>query len=247
MAFPLTLRSLLAALLLALAFASPVRADSMPVVVELFTSQGCSSCPPADALAGRLAERDDVLALSFHVDYWDYLGWKDTFASPAHSERQRNYARSMRRRSVYTPQMVIDGHLDVVGSHAVRVEDAIRQAAGDRPTSVPIRFSRHDGMVVLHIDEAALDGDATVWLVRYDLQRSQRIRRGENAGHTITYHNVVRDIRNLGLWRGEAMEIALSTDDLWSRGPDRCAVILQRDGHGPVVGAAILPFSERSY
>lgn len=246
------LRSPLGTLLLALPLLAaltggPARAGDMPVVVELFTSQGCSSCPPADALAGRLAKRENVLALSFHVDYWDYLGWKDTFASPAHTERQRAYARSMRRRTVYTPQMVIDGRHDVVGSHADRVERAIEQAGRDRGAVVPVRFSRHDGMVVLHIDEAQLEGDATVWLVRYDKERMQNIRRGENAGHTITYHNVVRDIRNLGLWRGQQMEIALSTDDLWNNGPDRCAVILQRGGHGPVIGAAELPFSEASY
>jgi hypothetical protein len=209
-----------------------------PTVVELFTSQGCNSCPPADKLLGELAKRDDVLALTFNVDYWDYLGWKDTLASAANTNRQENYARAMSNRRIYTPQMVIGGTIDAIGSDVASVSRAIdrdRGRGGD--PKLDVHFVAKDNMTLVQIMGAAYANEATIWLVRYKRAVSVKIRRGENAGHHLTYHNVVKDYKSLGLWRGHAMEIALDSRALADDGVDACAVLVQVDGHGPIVGA----------
>ena len=208
---------------------APAQAQSAdavsPTVVELFTSQGCSSCPPADAYLGRLAERDDLIALSFHVDYWDYIGWKDTFASPESTDRQRGYATAMGDRRVYTPQMVIGGMTHAVGSDRRSVERAIEKSQQNTGMALKVRF-RTD------------ENGRIVWLAIYDKKHDVDVRRGENAGRKLSYYNVVREVRNLGLWRGREMEIALSPADLNRGGPDGCVVIVQRGMYGPVLGAA---------
>ena len=222
---------------------APAQAQSAdavsPTVVELFTSQGCSSCPPADAYLGRLAERDDLIALSFHVDYWDYIGWKDTFASPESTDRQRGYATAMGDRRVYTPQMVIGGMTHAVGSDRRSVERAIEKSQQNTGMALKVRFrTDENGRIVVRIPAGHFQGDASVWLAIYDKKHDVDVRRGENAGRKLSYYNVVREVRNLGLWRGREMEIALSPADLNRGGPDGCVVIVQRGMYGPVLGAA---------
>src|SRR5579871_5924572 len=164
-------------------------------VVELFTSQGCSSCPPADKLLGELADRKDVLALSLPVDYWDYLGWKDTLASHDYSERQREYAQSRGDQEVYTPQAVVDGSEDLVGSDRAAIETALKQAT-DKGFPVPIDLSPSDDAMTVKIGAAAGGVNrGTIWLVMYDRSVTVPIGRGENSGRTITYSNVVRKLR----------------------------------------------------
>ena len=206
---------------------------SRPVVVELFTSQGCHSCPPADALLGELKGRDDVLALSFHVDYWDYLGWRDPFASPAHTARQKSYAKRLPRRIAYTPQIVIDGRFDAVGSDRRRVTRAIDDAARLRMT-IDMAFDADTGQLAM---AAASDmrKRATVWLVAYDREQSTSIRRGENAGKRLTYHNVVRLYERIGRWDGDATSFAVDLDA--AAGHDGLAVLVQENETGPVIGA----------
>lgn len=205
-----------------------------PVVVELFTSQGCSSCPPADRVVENLAGRDDVIALSFNVDYWDYIGWKDTLASPEYTRRQYAYASAMDERRVYTPQIVIDGAMHVVGSDRYAVADGIEQQRKVHP-SLPVTLERAGDKVTVRVGEGAVSGPATIWLVQYDNRHEVEIGRGENAGRTITYANVARTLTKLGEWKGKAMQL-----DLDSPTHDGCVVMVQQGTHGPVLGAARL-------
>ncbi|MDP6343614.1 MAG: DUF1223 domain-containing protein [Alphaproteobacteria bacterium] len=231
----------LGALTLALSVAvAPAEAPADPrsrTVVELFTSQGCNSCPPADRLLGQLAQRDDVIALTFNVDYWDYLGWKDTLARPENTERQRHYAHFLRSRTVYTPQIVIGGRQHAVGSDEAAVDAAID--AEQRRAGPAIVVNKQDDRLLVSIPAAADGkGEATVWLIRFENRREVPIRRGENAGHKLAYYNVVRDIRSLGEWQGQTMRIELSRDDLQLQGGDGCAIVLQQRPVGPILSAA---------
>ena len=232
---------LVAAAVLVLHSSAPAWAQAKsPTVVELFTSQGCSSCPPADAYLGELAQRDDVLALSLHVDYWDYLGWKDSLASPLTTERQRAYGRELGKSYVYTPQIVIDGAAEVVGSRRRSVERAIARAAQDQSSSVAVSLRQAgDDRLVIRIG-AGEARDAVVWLVLYDRRHEIAIGRGENGGRKLTYHNVVRDITRIGTWTGKPVEIALAADALRQGGRSGCAVLVQENGHGAIIGAARL-------
>lgn len=214
------------------------------VVVELYTSQGCNSCPPADRLLGELAARNDLIALTFNVDYWDYLGWKDTLAQPAHTERQRHYAAALRNRSVYTPQMVIGGRQHAVGSDAPAVEAAIESEKGHMSAAIPdLRLLHRDGRILVSLGAVPNKrANATIWLVRYDQRRDVPIQRGENAGNKLSYYNVVRDMRALGQWRGQAWEMDLSREELAEGGRDGCAIIVQKGPVGPVLAAARIAF-----
>jgi len=216
------------------------------IVVELFTSQGCNACPPADAFVGELVKRNDVIALTFNVDYWDYLGWRDTLASPAHTERQRSYAEAMHERRVYTPQSVIGGRLQAVGSDRRSIEQAIQQLQREATAPLRIGLAREGNKVLVSLPEGVPPVEAKIWLVRYDRVQEVAIRRGENGGRTLKYYNVVRELTNVGLWRGEAMEIAYMQEDLTKGGRDGCAVIVQQDGHGPILGAAAMDFTPPS-
>ena len=238
------LRALAALVVAGAAAAAPPAAAGEPVaVVELFTSQGCNSCPPADALLGRLAARDDVVALGLHVDYWDYIGWKDTFARAEHGERQRAYARANGRRTVYTPEIVIDGRTHVVGSNPAAVERALARArsAGDK---LDVGFESDGEYVTVKVSGASDAGRAAVLLFRYDHRNKVEIARGENAGKTLAYHNVVREIRRLDTWNGENLSIMLPVGNLKTGGRDGCAVIVQREGNGAIIGAARLALAE---
>lgn len=221
------------------AAASPASAGPAPVVVELFTSQGCSSCPPADAYLGKLAGRADLVALSLHVDYWDYIGWQDPFASRRNTQRQRAYAQTLQRSYVYTPQMVIQGRYDVRGNDMAAVEKAIDAARASPGLAVEIE-DRGDGAVVVRVPAADFQGRATVWLAGYDRQHTTPVHRGENANKTLTNYNVVRVLTPVGTWTGAAMEIPVSLAGMTEKAVDGCAVIVQPDGMGPILGAAAL-------
>ncbi len=210
-----------------------------PVVVELFTSQGCSSCPPADEFLTELAMRPDVIALSLHVDYWDYIGWKDPYGSPMITKRQRRYAAALGLRYVFTPQMIVDGRDSLVGSDRGAVESAIA-AARARQKSVDVSF-RPDGggVVVIAAGEAPAAG-ATVWQAIYDEVQETVVKRGENAGRTIRNVNVVRSFERLGTWTGERLEIPLNLGNDAARGRYGCVVIVQEGRSGPIIGAAVL-------
>ncbi len=222
-----------------------VAGNPRPVVVELFTSQGCSSCPPADALLDELADQPGLLALSFHVDYWDYIGWKDPFASPKHTQRQRDYASTLNLRYVYTPQIVVDGREDLVGSHRRAVAKAIEKAAKRKPT-VDVTLVAEDGGKVTLSEGPAPSGGATVYLVMFDDDHDTAVARGENGGRTIHNANVVREFRKLGQWTGEAVEFPLDVAAARAEGRGGCAVIVQSGKTGPILGAAILDLDSAS-
>jgi hypothetical protein len=236
----MTLSSLLAALTLALLIpaAPPAGADqSRPVVVELFTSQGCSSCPPADRLLGEIKGRPGVIALSLHVDYWDYIGWEDPYGKARHTDRQRAYKRRLGLDYVYTPQIVVDGRLQAVGSRRGAVRERIESA---RETAPAVRPQLAGGRAV--IPAASLDGPARVWLVTFDARHSTAVARGENAGGRLVNHNVVRSWRDLGPYTGARREIALDLAEVRASGRSGCALLVQREGTGAILGAAMLRF-----
>lgn len=221
---------------LVLFFAAPAIAQDAdrPVVVELFTSQGCSSCPEADKFFHKLAGHEGVIALSMHVDYWDYIGWKDSFGSAANTRRQRAYAKAAQRRVVYTPQMVINGADDVVGNRPMDVVDVI-----DRhrrlPRTVDLELSRDGGTLVVEAEAvAALDAPLTVQLLRYQPESTVHIKRGENAGRTISYANVVTEMTVLGDWDGSAL-LRLEAE---AGGDAPVAVLLQKKGGAGMIEAA---------
>lgn len=237
--------ALMAALALFAVLGGPASAGERgrpPTVVELFTSQGCNSCPPADALLGELAKQPDLVALTYNVHYWDYLGWRDTLGSSHNTERQQDYAARLGRRGVYTPQMVIGGHIDVVGSNRRAVANAIDRDQHRSDPALDVHFTTKDDMVLVQITGAAYADSATIWLVRYERRHDVPIERGENAGHTLSYFNVVREYTSLGLWRGHAMEIALDRDDLAKGGANGCAVLVQLNDKGTIVGAKRMAF-----
>lgn len=209
-----------------------------PVVVELFTSQGCSSCPPADALLGELAKRPDVVALSLHVDYWDYIGWKDPYASPITTRRQRTYAHAMGKPMVYTPQMVIDGRVETVGSQAADVERLIAESRANPKLPIVFRRDQSGYYVELPAGRNPSPAPATIWLVLYDSRQETAVERGENAGTSLVDHNVVREWRKIGSWNGSAMKVALGVSEEMEALHDGCAVILQAGDVGPILGAA---------
>ena len=216
---------------------------SAPVVVELFTSQGCSSCPPADAFMRELISRPGVIAVSYNVDYWDYLGWRDTLGSPVFSRRQRDYAARRGDGQVYTPQMVIDGRRHEVGSRKAAVFRAIsEETAKAADTTVPIDVSETKSEIVIAVAGAPTDRlrqDSTVWVLVVAPRVSVAIARGENAGNKITYSNVVRRIIPAGSWHGDAVTLKLPKADLMADPSDLCVALLQVGGVGPIIGAML--------
>ena len=234
-----------------LALALPAAAGERSIVVELYTSQGCNSCPPADEILGELAARDDVIALSFHIDYWDYLGWKDTFSSAEATSRQKQYARFLGARGVYTPQMVVGGVAHAVGSRRGRVEELIDAVAARGGPQAEVELIEGEaGEILVRIGAAApdftSDRKSAIWLVRFDSAQTVPIERGENAGRTITYHRVVRGIERIGWWKGEALELSLELADLRDGGRDGCAIVVQQGSHGQIFGAADMSFASES-
>jgi hypothetical protein len=232
------LRILSAALLACLA--APVL--SRPAVVELFTSEGCSSCPPAEAYVGELARRANVLALAYHVDYWDELGWRDRFELPEAVQRQRLYAKSLRLATIYTPQIVLDGRGDFVGSDRAKIAAALAQSR----TGVGVDVAVRDGDI--QIDLAASGGPADavaqagaypsdVLLVSYQRSAVSNIGRGENAGRTLAEFNIVRSIRSLGTYTGRLQQYHAAVKTLPGDATD-VAVLVQSVGQNAIIGAA---------
>jgi hypothetical protein len=212
-------------------------------VVELFTSQGCSSCPPADALLGQLAKRKDLIVLTLPVDYWDYLGWKDTLASPENSARQRAYAKSRGDHAVYTPQMVVNGLKHVVGSNRTGIESVLMQTKGLlNGHHVTLRTSISEDTLVIEVGAApktAPGETGVVWLLPIKSSVKVTIERGENTGREITYTNVVRDLMAVGKWTGEPVTLKLPAYKLLRDDADGCAVLLQESMTGPILGAVL--------
>lgn len=235
---------LAAAVLAATGPVSLAAAETSKVVVELFTSQGCSSCPPADKFLGELARRDDVLPLSFHVDYWNYLGWRDPFSSAEASERQRSYRRVLGRPYVYTPQMVINGSAETVGSGRSKVLQLIERAHSMPRLDISVDHTGAGRATVRIGGGSRQAAPATVWLVFYDRRHSTDIRRGENEGVTLVNTNVVRIFKRIGTWAGTPVKFDLSPDEFGARGRDACAVIVQRNGNGPILGAVTFPLPQ---
>jgi hypothetical protein len=216
-------------------------------LLELFTSQGCSSCPPADKLLGELAADPSLVALSVPIDYWDYLGWKDTLADPADSARQRAYAHARGDRQVYTPQMVVNGATHVVGSDHSAIERAIVQT--DRNSaimSVPVLLSLGGHSLEVKIEGGKEHAAGEVWLCPLAKSVPVVIGRGENRGRTITYHNVVRHWLKLGDFSGADLSWSVPISELVADESDAVAVFVQQGTHdkpGLVLGAALAPLT----
>jgi hypothetical protein len=213
-------------------------------VIELFTSQGCSSCPTADALLKSFAERPNVVALTFPVDYWDYLGWKDTLASPKFSARQRAYATARGDGRVYTPQVVVNGLKHALGSSEADIAKAIAVTTPKiDPYRVGVRVRSANEHLIIDLEaarEPAKAGEATIWLALIRRHVEVKIKRGENHGKIGVYHNVVHEWMPVGVWNGAAATIKLAHHAVKQSGADGCAIILQRGDAGAVVGAALL-------
>jgi hypothetical protein len=211
--------------------AAQADAPSRPLVVELFTAQGCSSCPPADAYLGQLSERPDVLALAFHMDYWDSSGWRDRFELRQGVDRQNVYARNFHRASVFTPQFVIDGRKDAMDT------SSIVQALQEPRDAVPVTLAVREGQVVVDVGEKQGERPSDVVLVAFLRHATSNVGRGENAGKTLEEFNIVRSIRTLGEWKGATENYKVSVSSLPSDATD-VAVLVQSRGEGPMVGAA---------
>jgi hypothetical protein len=210
-------------------YAVSAEAGTRPVVVELFTSQGCSSCPPANANLIELSKRSDVLALSFSVTYWDYLGWKDIFGKPEFTERQAVYEPALGEQGPFTPQMVIDGRASTVGFGLSEVEGLIATVRANEEPSIELG----EGKVRIGAGKAPSDG-ADVWLIRYDPNLVKvPVERGENSGATLPHSHVVHALEHLGTWKGDASTFAVPVD---TKGL-RTAILVQERRGGPILSA----------
>ena len=214
--------------------AAHAHAQLRPAVLELFTSEGCSSCPPAEAYVGELARRPNVLALAFHVDYWDDLGWHDRFGLPESVQRQRVYAKALGLSSVYTPQAVIDGRADFVGSDVASIDKRL----SEKRSGVAVGVAVHDGEVQIDIGMQERAAPSDVILIAYLRNAVSNIARGENSGRTLTEFNIVRAIRTLGRWDGRMQQYRAALKSLPSDATD-VAVLVQPSGQGPITGAGM--------
>lgn len=218
----------------------PLWAQDSPIVVELYTSQGCAACPPADELLNQIADHDSVLPLALHVDYWDYIGWADTFGQSAFSDRQKAYARKMGRNSVYTPQMVIGGLDDIKGSASMQVMSLIAEHRmnpfGAGVVTVEMSERAGGGVAITARARSVLPYAADVQLVRYLDEATVEIMSGENAGRDITYRNIVTDWQVIGTWDG-ATPFQYDVPQSPAQGSG-LAIVVQEQGLGPVLAAA---------
>lgn len=204
------------------------------VVIELYTSQGCSSCPPADEILFDIhGTHDDVLALTFHVDYWDYLGWKDAFAKPEFTDRQAAYNENLNSRyRLVTPQMIFDGRAEVAGARTIKIFQALTAAQKGRDLAA-LSVTIADGKLLAEVSPIAGSEPADVYMVRYGVREDVKIERGENRGHTLSYLNTVSDWSTLGTWDGQST----TTFEAEMTGDDEAAIIIQVAGAGPVLAA----------
>lgn len=228
---------LLLTVLAAMLAASPAMAGSSPVVLELFTSEGCSSCPPADKLLAEYVQQDkDVLALSWHVDYWNRLGWADPFSSPAATRRQTSYNQRLGRDYNYTPQMVIQGQQEMTGSDVARIAhtiDAIRHQGNDSP-HLDLDYTRN-GTLKLHIGTSHTPLDAIIMLVQFDAEQEVDVTRGENARQHLRHVHVVRDQSVIGEWKGEEYDRQIDVPVLATKGG--WAILVQDRRNGRIITA----------
>jgi hypothetical protein len=232
-------RKISALLSLLALLATPALAAEPKAVVELFTSQGCSSCPAADRVLGELAKEGRVIALSIPVDYWDYLGWKDTLAQHTHSMRQRGYAGGRGDRQVYTPQVVVNGSTQVIGSDRQAIEAACKNAA---KAAVPVTLTRNGDNIEVDIG-AGQGAPASVWLLTVSRATPVAIGRGENHGRTITYSNVVRSWQRVAEWTGSPMKSSMPLPELNAKDADAIVILVQPgsiENPGPVRGASMI-------
>ncbi len=226
-----------AATLMAPAFTSAASPAKTSVLVELFTSQGCSSCPPADELAGELSKDPNIYVVSLNVDYWDYLGWRDTLAKPEYTQRQYAYAASRGDGRVYTPQMVVNGFDHAVGSSRSAVQAKIVEARL-KPFQVPLKLTITDKEIKVDIPASTITAEATLWLMAIEPQVEQKIIRGENSGTSVIYHNVVRNLVPATMWKGEAYHGNWMRDTVMTKGSKGCIAVLQTGQAGEVLGLA---------
>ena len=217
-------------------FMAAAGAETRPVVLELFTSEGCSSCPPAEVIVNELAQRPNVLPLSFHVNYWDDLGWRDRYSLASATERQRVYARMLRRPSIYTPQAIIDGTRDIVGSQRAELMAAV----SGRRDGVATSASISSGTIQVHVGAGSDSADAEVLLIGYLREATTPIGRGENSGRTLKESNIVLWFHELGRWSGKPLEFEMSVNRLPENVTD-IAVLVQSAGQGPILGAVAQP------
>jgi hypothetical protein len=227
-------------------FAAPASADAeKPLgVVELFTSQGCNSCPPADNFFNELVQKGDVIALAYHVDYWDYLGWKDTLARPENTERQYAYMRSFGERSIYTPQLIVNGREDFKGGDRKSVEQGLSSFnSNGEGMLINLTVSESKDSIIIKVgstDQPA--AEAHLLLVYFEPPKAIDIDKGENVGRKAIYLNAVTGVRAAGVWHGKAAEFELPKSEFESKGG--CAALLQgatEDGKlGPILGATLI-------
>lgn len=216
---------------------TPIRA-----VLELFTSQGCSSCPPADLVLKSYANDPTVIALSLPVDYWDYLGWKDTFASPRNSERQRSYAKARGDGAIYTPQIVVNGILHANGAVKADIESAIDLTSkNSAQPRVPLRFWQENNTLNIAAgwaEEGKEVREATIWLAVVQTSGTVEIQKGENAGQALIYTNIVRELTPIGLWKGKPLMIQIPRSAVMQAATQKSVVLVQEGKAGPIIGAA---------
>lgn len=213
-----------------------VAGPRVETVVELFSSQGCKSCPPADGLLAELRAMPGVLALTFHVDYWDYLGWKDTLASPEFSQRQYDYAKARGDMDVFTPQMIVNGSKQMVGSQRSEVYAVLDQSR-NRSWQVPVSIGDSGKELVVEA-AAGISDEATLWVMPILDQVSVKIEKGEMAGREVVYVNVVRKLVPAAMWTGAATRVALPKDGLLTPDATGCVALLQKGKLGPILGCA---------
>lgn len=214
-------------------------------VVELFTSQGCSSCPPADAALKQMNENGELLGLALHVDYWDRLGWKDTFASAENTDRQWRYARSLGERQVYTPQAIINGRTHLVGSRKVQILDtAYGYSDGEKGLVVDVDLEKTSDTVKVMIDQSKASNHATLYAFYFNPVAEVAIKRGENAGKKIAYSNVVGKVETIGMVGNGGFATEFAIADMKQKGYKACALILQSKtkdgGPGAIIGASVI-------
>lgn len=214
---------------------------SAPVVLELFTSQGCNSCPPADALMEDWVRQPGIIAISLHVDYWDYLGWKDTLSKKGHGVRQQDYSRNSGKREVFTPQVVVNGKYMVVGSDRAAVEKALEKGRRMQSVAIQAEKNKATGNWQIRVPSVTgFEGEAKLVLCRYDAQHDVAIERGENSGRTLSYLNVARNWGDLGRWKGQSAsyDVPDLTGTDWGRqGAMVMLQIVTSEGVGPILGA----------
>jgi hypothetical protein len=224
-----------AAALAGTALPAVARENTGPWAIELFTSQGCSSCPPADLQLGKLGRRSDIVALSFHVDYWDYIGWKDRFATRENTERQRSYARARKQRSVYTPEREVDGIGHDPGVSPDPIASLLAEAQRRSPKrATPELVRSPDGVLTVRLGAFKVEGPADVVFAVYDRRHSTAVGDGENGGRTLENFNVVRHFETLARWDGAAANWTVPVGRF--RPEQGMAVMVQQADHGPILG-----------